>query len=303
MRRFLFLNLFFTLFFFMIIPSICYASENVNLQQFKNEQRKLILNYFYSGNYFSSIAETKRFIAYFPKKSNLKDISFFVQANYYLGKQYKTVIFNINQSKSKLDFKSLLLLSESYQKLGFFNEASLVFKKYNFFSLSSPREKDAFFLAKLKPLFLNNQFEKSLEEIDKIKKVFSSEKINSLQAMVLGYAKINLKSPALSIALSAIIPGAGQLYSGKYVAAILSFVGIAATAVSSYFLYDCGEYGLAYTMMFFSVVFYGGNLYSAYSSAIDTNRRLLKNFSNKIISKYYHKYSPTDGINIGRIFN
>ena len=60
------------------------------------------------------------------------------------------------------------------------------------------------------------------------------------------------------------MPGAGQMYAGKYTSGIVSFIGIAAMAGGAVLFYRSGRRDLSYTFIFFSSVFYLGNIYGAF---------------------------------------
>lgn len=86
--------------------------------------------------------------------------------------------------------------------------------------------------------------------------------------------EIPRKDPAIAGTLSAILPGAGQLYADRPVDAGIAllvnllFIGSTLTAI------DNDNHFLAGTVGFFGIGWYGGNVYNARNSAHKFNRRM-----------------------------
>ncbi len=80
------------------------------------------------------------------------------------------------------------------------------------------------------------------------------------------------KSPFLAGALSALLPGAGQLYNGRLGDAVLSFLlnGLFIAGAIEAIKHD--ELAIAGALSFFEAGWYGGNVYSAVNGAHKHNR-------------------------------
>jgi tetratricopeptide (TPR) repeat protein len=81
------------------------------------------------------------------------------------------------------------------------------------------------------------------------------------------------KSPRLAGTLSALLPGAGQLYNGRYREAGMAFVLNAAFIAGGIQAIDTGNTVLGAILLFFEAGWYGGNIYNAVNTAHKTNRR------------------------------
>lgn len=81
------------------------------------------------------------------------------------------------------------------------------------------------------------------------------------------------KSPALSVFMSAIIPGSGKIYTGFWKDGIMSFILTGASAYQSYRGFDKNGINSAYGWIFGSLAagFYIGNLYGSGKSANQHN--------------------------------
>jgi tetratricopeptide (TPR) repeat protein len=80
------------------------------------------------------------------------------------------------------------------------------------------------------------------------------------------------KSPALAGTLSALLPGAGQLYVGRPREAALAFALNAAFIAGAWEAFDSGNEAVGGILLFFEAGWYGGNIYNAASGAHKYNR-------------------------------
>jgi hypothetical protein len=102
---------------------------------------------------------------------------------------------------------------------------------------------------------------------------------------------INYKSPCLSIAMSAIVPGMGKVYSGYWKEGLTSFTIIFITAFQAYrgfSRYGSKPYSWIYASL--SASFYLSNLYGSYKAASRNNyekRHRIKNEIEKAFDQMY----------------
>ncbi len=86
--------------------------------------------------------------------------------------------------------------------------------------------------------------------------------------------QLPLKSPALAGTFSAILPGSGQLYAGRYREAGLALLLNAAFIAGGLQAIDTGNEVLGGILLFFEAGWYGGNIYNAMNSVHKYNRDL-----------------------------
>jgi len=98
---------------------------------------------------------------------------------------------------------------------------------------------------------------------------------NSLSSKVEQYSQIKFKKPGAALALSAVIPGLGKIYSNDWKDGLISFLFVATNAFQAYrgFSKDgvTSVYGWVFGTLSFG--FYAGNLYGSWKSARDYNSR------------------------------
>ncbi len=295
MRKFIFFNFI----LFQFFSAALFAGTDSHIVR---KQKIFIKDLFLSGRYFDVIGETRRLQVIHLKKNNQKDYSFFILGNYFLGRQYRSVAFRLTRPGIDFGLNGRILLSQSYLRLGYFTNSYRVLSDIKFKTVSV-HERFNLLLRRVEPLLHLNKYKESIQEIEKARKFISGEKLNSLDRDLRGYKKIAYRKPALSIVLSAIIPGLGHIYSGKYLDGFLTLVGVAALVTGAYFSYDAGQIGIACMMITFSVIFYGGNLYSAYNSAFWKNKNLEKAYRKSLYDRYIPEYDPIDDRTRERVFN
>jgi hypothetical protein len=101
------------------------------------------------------------------------------------------------------------------------------------------------------------------------------------------------KSPALSLSLSALIPGLGKVYSGYWKDGLFSFTVIAVMAWQAYRGFDrygpSRAYGWIYGSL--SASFYLGNLYGSFKAANKRNHDIRQKIFNKVEDTYSELYT------------
>ena len=75
-----------------------------------------------------------------------------------------------------------------------------------------------------------------------------------------------LKNPCLGVALSAILPGSGRIYAGRFGDGIFSMVTFFTSAYMAYKYYKEENYPLTVLFGGVSGIFYGGNIFGTYIS-------------------------------------
>jgi tetratricopeptide (TPR) repeat protein len=94
------------------------------------------------------------------------------------------------------------------------------------------------------------------------------------------------KSPGLAGSLSAVLPGAGQLYVGRKRDAALAFTLNAAFILAAIEAFDNDNHVLGGILVFFELGWYTGNIYNATNSAHKHNRRLHEDERKKLRNRH-----------------
>ncbi|MBN2401709.1 MAG: hypothetical protein JXN64_04860 [Spirochaetes bacterium] len=291
------------IFSFNFIP--CFAE--IKQDEFIIKQKRFVNELYQNKRYFDCIAETQRLLYYTDNKTNQDELIYFINACYFLGKQYKTVISRIDNLKKNtgiLSLNNLFLYSRSYLNIGYYDISKKILYSLDYSDVNEDRRSDLF--TKRAEFFIKNfDYAILLKEVEIAEGYFTNFgrlfSLTDFRNDIESYKEIGLKSKWLSVSLSALVPGAGQVYSGRLMDGLLSLAAVAGSAYGALYFYNKKDKPPAITFTFFSCLFYAGNLYGAYNSAEDTNNNLHRRFTNRINKKYNLNYNPADYIE-GRIF-
>jgi len=272
---------------------------------FINKQKRFINELYNNKNYFDCIAETQRLLDYSKSFPDQKEFNYLIDTCYFYGRQYKTVISRLQNMEGppgeKYNLLNLFLLSSSYYNTGYYNTAREILFGFNYSDVNEISRSDLF-INRAGLLINNSEYQNILNEIENAGKYFTrfnSFTLSDFKKDMEAYREIGFRSKWLSLSLSAILPGAGQFYSGRDADGLLSLAAVAGSACGALYFYNKKERPLALTFTFFSCLFYAGNLYGAYNSAEYTNKRLDESFSSRIRNKYNLHYNPADYLDNG----
>lgn len=121
---------------------------------------------------------------------------------------------------------------------------------------------------------LNNQPDVARQHFSALEEPLRSE----LDLSVDGYLNLAHKSPELAGTLSAVLPGSGQLYSGRPRQAAIAFALNAAFIYAAVEAWDNDNYATSAILSLFEMGWYGGNIYNAMNNAHKFNKRQRLNF-------------------------
>ena len=285
------------IFALIILLSIPVYSEGKD--DFAGRQKKFIKELFQSGDYFNTIAETRRLQLY----DNDPELEYFIYTCYYLAGQYRTVTGQYKPAPDSNKYLPLILLvSQSFIRLEDYTSAYSLLGPHSYAGFEQTAAFN-FLLRRVEPLVLAGDFEPLDSELNDASLVLGSyPDFIQLKQDLEAFRENQGINPAAGAVMSAVIPGLGQLWSGRLIDAFLSLASVALPAAGGYYLQQHGEERIAFTLYFFSGLFYAGNVYGGYNSADLENEKYRKRNHDDITGRF-GKYDPMVYINFGRIFN
>lgn len=99
------------------------------------------------------------------------------------------------------------------------------------------------------------------------------------------YQALPQKSPLIAGGLSTILPGAGQIYTGRLRQAALSFLLNGAFILGAIEAFNEENYAVGGILLFFEIGWYGGNIYNAVNNAHKHNDRAKHNYKQQMRSR------------------
>jgi len=236
--------------------------------------------------YIEAISEARRL----EKYDSNAELDFFIYGNYYLAGLYEKVILHY-EGKTHSNLCTSFLLSMSYLNLERYEESYNSLSMYKYGNANN----DFFlFRQRIFPLILLDDRTKIKSECFETSHLSQKDNnFNQLISELLKYSSTTTLSPEHSALLSALLPGAGQIYCARFFDGLISFASVAATAFAGYHFYKKDEKAISYTLFFFSGLFYTGNIYGAYNCAATENKkRAIKEYN--YIKAKYGSYTPED---------
>lgn len=223
------------------------------------------------GNYLDAAVETVHLSAYTPGIPPA-EFNYLERVLRYKNADYRYVI---KRTDGKSSLRETLLLSQSYFHLHNYDSARSV--------LSAAPEKNDPNLLLVKTYQSIMLFDFSSASLLARQLSEQNTKYKSLNEQLSKYKNIKTRSPAASALLSTLLPGAGQLYSGRFSDALLSFSLTASAGAGTYYLYRNNHKSWSYLTAFMAVLFYAGNIIGGYHSAEKYNYENRSTFTQSIL--------------------
>ncbi|HVO30899.1 MAG TPA: hypothetical protein VMV18_09185 [bacterium] len=241
------------------------------------------------GDYYRAIGEAKRFVYFHPEDARADEAKLLVGMSYLAGGQWVAAAAALEPIVSrglpgKVGADAAFALADTRMGAGDYDLAALEFRRFgedypedaraalSALRMGWARMFAADVLASLDAKKGRAAFTEAARELDAIP-VSSPEHARAvrLAAGSRRIAGLSYKHPALAGAMSAVIPGAGQVYAGRWKDGLIAFFVnslFIGGAVESYLKGNTVASGI---LVLFEMGWYTGNIYSAVNSAHRTN--------------------------------
>lgn len=246
---------------------------------------------FEQGDYYRAITEYERVLFHFPDHSSARAARFQIAHAYLKGEKYDQAIERFRAISRDLPDdeagkKAAFMIGEVYYQKREYSRAADVFST---FAENHPQgaEADA---ARVKVGWTDLRQGKWSEAAEEMRKlpadsVFSAQTASFIEDAQL-YPGIRKKSPGVAGMLSAIVPGAGQLYINRPGDAAISFLLNGAFIWATTESFHKGNNATGGILLFFETGWYLGNIYNAVSGAHKYNRASEQQYMNKLQERY-----------------
>jgi outer membrane protein assembly factor BamD (BamD/ComL family) len=229
-----------------------------------------------SGAFNEAINEFGRFIHFFPTDSRIPKATYLVGMAYFNAGQYPdaTRIFwdiSANEHWTNLRSDAFFMLSRSHARQGMIQQAMV--DLHNLIAISP--QTNVIDRARYEMGWLHvdlGQWQPAKQSFNQITSHHQAHyHVGKLNTALSGHDRIPTRHP-LTAGLFSIIPGAGQLYCGRYQDALAAFLINTGLILSAWEAFDNDLYALGGVISFVEFGFYSGNIYGAISSAHKFNR-------------------------------
>ena len=252
------------LFFFVFFDFL--LAQEIKIDAF--QQKKFADKLYQKKEYYRAISEYQRFLYFFPKHSFVLDSRLQIGKSYLAGKDYMAASNYFEELKEQIP--SLRLNVE--------------INLYHAFSWMD-RDSSRLFYYRQKNISKALEILKPLQIAEPIIFSFANE-------WEIGITNLDKKSPWLAGSLSAVVPGAGSLYTKRYNEALYAFfinsIFLGATLEAN----RSGQEAKASVLGFLALAFYTGNIYTAINGAHKYNDFLQRRYWNNLRTKHNFFFNP-----------
>jgi outer membrane protein assembly factor BamD (BamD/ComL family)/TM2 domain-containing membrane protein YozV len=251
---------------------------------------------FEQGDYYRAITEYERVIFFYPDLPQAKQARFQIAHAYLKGEKFDQAIARFRAladeyRNEELGRKSLSMVGEAYYQKRDYGRAADVFTVFIETYPDDTRADSARVMLGWSHL-RQGDWQEAGGEFQKVPAGSSLRKqAEGLAEESKNYPDIPKKSPLLAGGLSAVLPGAGQLYVGRPGDAAVSFLlnGVFILATVEAFHHDNNAAGGI--LLFFESGWYLGNIYNATGSAHKYNRQAEQRYMEDLQGRYGISYS------------
>jgi len=241
---------------------------------------------FDEGDFYRAITEYKRFIHFHPDDPRCAGAALRIAESYFGGKRWKEAEnalekFTEDYPATEEARKALLFHAEIPFRTGDFITAR---QRYTLLAERAETEetrKEALYRTAW-TFAEENDFVAAQERF----RLVDIKQAQDLAGEMERLNRLPRKSPAVAGGLSALLPGAGQLYTGRSREAALAFLLNAAFIGAAIEAFDAGNEILGGILLFFEAGWYGGNIFNAVNSAHKTNRDRLDKEKDALRSRF-----------------
>lgn len=255
--------------------------------------------YLYNQNdYYRAISEFQRYLFYYPKGKFLNDAYLYIVKSYYFAEQYNQAIESSKKYLNivnKEDYRNRLYfyLATSYLRSENFKESEKIYQLL--MKKKVPEKINEYSFYRLGWIYIfQTRWQKAVQKLEEFERRFPQSNLIQESKLLREELNkgINFKplSPTLAAIMSAILPGSGQVYCKRIGDGLVAFVLVGILTYSSYYYYNNGPDGMFYGMGFLNILFYLGNIYTAYGSAHKYNRNFNLHLKERIFNSFYEDF-------------
>lgn len=265
--------------FFLLLLPVATSAEALPAQlQFAD-------NLAAEGDYYRAITEYKRFLFLEPDSPLIPDVRLALATSLIAGKRWQQADTSLEtllslHPQSQAAAKGRRLYADSaYER----DEFGLARERYRALARAQPDPTTLDYTnLRIGWTFLEqDRPQKARANFSLLPQPQKNRLVEDLEA----YQSLAQKSPLVAGSLSAILPGAGQLYTGRLRQAALSLLLNGAFILGALEAFHDENYATGGILFFFELGWYGGNIYNAVNNAHKFNERIKHDYKQQMRSR------------------
>ncbi len=243
---------------------------------------------FREKDYYRAITEYKRLIFHFPDSPLAREAMMKIGEAYLEGGKYNAALaafekFRKLHTADPLSWRALFLMGEANLRMGDYSGAYIRFSEAEESALSPEKKREA----ALKRGWSLVKMKKWSEASQVFAAAGDGREFDALARELAEGERLPRKSPAVAGTLSALLPGAGQLYVGRKKDAAVSLLLNGVFILGAVEAFRKDEETVGAILLMFEAGWYSGNIYSAVNGAHKYNRKVDEEFIKKLEKRYY----------------
>lgn len=249
----------------------------------ENLQKDFVYHLFRNNEYFRAITEADRYSFYYPDGIYTEDMKILIADSYAQGGDEAVALQRYESFLN--EYPHSLMVPSVYFRIGklYVDNREYGYAKQYFEKIILAEKTSESLTIKAKEWILLCQLllDSKEEVIKNVIDDYSLSEMREVTDLIDEYYSLNFKSPKIAGTLSAIVPGAGQLYLNRKRDAVAAFIlnGLFIWGITEAIKND--EPAVAAILGVFEVGWYGGNIYSAINGAHKHNRKLKDSYRGK----------------------
>jgi tetratricopeptide (TPR) repeat protein len=265
----------------ILLPCCGFTAEDFTSQYYdlrEKEIRQFGLDLFTAGEYYRAITEAKRYLSLFPKGPQTAEMAKLIGDSYLMSHEWVEAIaayedFLLQYPTSSLAGTVTFHTGIALVKQGNAVEAERLFQLI--LSGADPAKKADAARWEIILLIRQNHFDEAEKLLkDRMLPPEVEKQTEIIEDILKSKKSTRYKSPETAGILSAIFPGSGQFYNGRYQDGIYSLLLNAMFILGAYKAYDADNYGLGGVLTLFEIGWYTGGIYGAIGGAHKYNRQI-----------------------------
>lgn len=264
---------------FLLLPTLAGAGDRGQLLSFADAL-------FTEGDYYRAVTEYKRFLHLFPEDGDAPRAALRIAEGYLAGERWAEAEQALNSLTQAYPdtpqaARAALLYAETPYRRGDFAVARHRYRRLSE-EAGDPRTREEARYRLAWTLIEEDRYDQAREHLLQLNRDAAGNLAGEMERM----ERLPRKSPALAGGLSAVLPGAGQLYAGRPRDAALALLLNAAFLWGTLEAFNDGNAVVGGILLFFEAGWYSGNIYNAVNNAHKHNRDVREEERKKLRTRH-----------------
>jgi tetratricopeptide (TPR) repeat protein len=271
----------FILIYLLLSPGRGFAADDFATRYYDLREKEILQfssELFTAGEYYRAITEARRYLSVFPGRSHADEMAKLIGDAYLLAHEWADAIAAYDEFLLKFPgsprtntvtfTKAIALL-----KQGGTAEAERLFQLI--LSSTSREKKSEAARWEILLLIRQNRFDEAERLLkDRMVRTEIEPEATLIEELLTEKKNTRYKSPQTAGILSALLPGSGQFYNGRYEDGTYSFILNALFLLGAWKAFDSDNYALGGILTIFEIGWYAGGIYGAVGGAHKVNLKI-----------------------------